>query len=164
MDLSKWSDWLKLPTKTLAALCIVCGVLLFSGEVFLSTIGLAELVQRYRGYIGGLFLLTLALVIVNTIAATWSFFRPWAVQAYWVWQGKKRLKALTPDEKEILRYYIDNQTRSQNLDIKSGTVSNLQRDKIIVRGSNLGTYFGFDYVIQPWAWDYLNRHPELLED
>lgn len=164
MDISKITDWLKLPTKTLAALCFVAAILLFSSAEFLSTIGLSDLVETYRGYVGGVFLVTLALVVVNAAAATRKFFKPWVVQAYLIWQGKKRLRALTPEEKEILSYYIQNQTRSQSLDIKSGTVNALQKDKIIFRGSNLGTYFGFDFVIQPWAWEHLNDHPELLEE
>lgn len=164
MDISRVADWLKLPTKTLAALCFVAAILLFSSTEFLSTVGLADLVETYRGYVGGVFLITLSLVFVNAAAATWTFFRPWVVQAYLIWQGKKRLQSLTPDEKAILAYYIQNQTRSQSLDIKSGTVNALQRDKIILRGSNLGTYFGFDFVIQPWAWEHLNNHPELLEN
>ena len=164
MDISKITDWLKLPTKTLAALCFVATILLFSSDEFLSTVGLSDLVETYRGYVGGVFLVTLALVVVNAAAATWKFFNPWVVQAYLIWQGKKRLRALTPEEKDILVYYINNQTRSQRLDIKSGTVNALQRDKSILRGSNLGTYFGFDFVIQPWAWEHLNEHPELLEE
>ncbi|MGM0783614.1 MAG: super-infection exclusion protein B [Pseudomonadota bacterium] len=163
MDISRIADWLKLPTKTLAALCFVAGILLFSSAEFLSTVGLSDLVETYRGYIGVIFLVTLALVVVNAAAAIWKFFKPWIVQAYLIWQGKKRLQALTQEEKEILAYYIQNQTRSQSLDIKSGTVNALQRDRIIFRGSNLGTYFGFDYVIQPWAWEHLNNHPKLLE-
>lgn len=163
MDLSKYTDWLKLPTKTLAALCFVAGTLLFAGDELLSTIGLSGIVNAYRGYIGGAFLITLALVVVNTISATWRFFKPWVIQEYWIWQGKKRLKSLTPDEKSILRFYIENQTRSQSLDIKSGTVNSLEKERIIYRGSRLGTMYGFDYIIQPWSWAFLNKHPELLD-
>ncbi|WP_447528441.1 superinfection exclusion B family protein [Vreelandella sp. TE19] len=163
MDFSKYTDWLKLPTKTLAALCIVAGILLFSGDELLSTIGLSGIVNAYRGYIGGAFLITLALVVVNTISSIWRFSKPWVVQEYWIWQGKKRLKSLTPDEKAILRFYIENQTRSQSLDIKSGTVNSLAKERIIYRGSSLGTMHGFDYIIQPWSWTFLNKHPELLD-
>ena len=137
-------------------------LILISGCNF--TVGLTDLVETYRDYIGGIFLVTLALLVVNAAAAACDFFKPWVVQAYLIWQGKKRLRVLTPEEKEILFYYIQNQTRSQKLDIKSGTVNGLQRDKIILRGSSLGTYSGFDFLIQPWAWEYLNIHPELLED
>jgi hypothetical protein len=46
---------------------------------------------------------------------------------------------------------------------QNGTVNALQKERIIIRGSSLGSITGFDYIIQPWAWEYLNKHPELLD-
>ena len=163
MDLSKWLDWIKLPTKTLAGLCIVFAILIFSNGNTLDKFGLKSLVDQYRAYLGVGFLVTLALTIVNSIAAIWKFIYPWIAQAYWIRIGKKRLRSLTPTEKKILGYYIRNQIRSQNLPIQNGTVNALQKERIIVRGSSLGSISGFDYIIQPWAWDYLNKKPELLD-
>lgn len=162
MDPSKWLDWIKLPTKTLAALCIVFGVMVFSGDAALGNFGLKAFVEEYRAYLGVGFLATLALTVVNSLAAVWKFIYPWIAEAYWIRIGRKRLQSLNPTEKEILRYYIQNQTRSQSLPIQDGTVNALQREKIIIRGSSLGSLHGFDFVIQPWAWEYLNEHPELL--
>lgn len=163
MDPSKWLDWIKLPTKTLAALCIVFGVLIFSGDAALERFGLKTFVHEYRAYLGVGFLVSLSLTVVNTLAATLKFIYPWIAQAYWIRLGRKRLKKLNPTEKKILRYYIQNQTRSQSLPIQDGTVNALQREKIIIRGSSLGSLYGFDFNIQPWAWEYLNEHPELLD-
>ena len=162
MDPSKFLDWIKLPTKTLAALCIVSGILIFS-ESTLDQFGLKGLVFEYRAYLGVAFLLTLALTLVNSLAATWKFIYPWIAEAYWIRAGRKRLQNLNPTEKQILSYYIQNQTRSQNLPIQDGTVNALQKEKIIIRGSSLGSMHGFDYIMQPWAWEYLNKHPELLD-
>jgi Super-infection exclusion protein B len=42
-------------------------------------------------------------------------------------------------------------------------VNGLVSETVLYRSSNmsaLGTTFPFN--IQPWAWDYLNEHPELL--
>lgn len=163
MDPSKWFEWVKLPTKTLAALCIVFGGIVFSGDAALAKFGLEELVQEYRAYFGVGFLLTLALTVVNSLAAVWKFIHPWIAEAYWIRLGRKRLQSLNPTEKEILRYYIYNQTRSQSLPVQDGTVNALQREKIIIRGSSLGSIRGFDFIIQPWAWEYLNKYPGLLD-
>jgi len=163
MDLTRLFEWVRLPTKTLTAICVAAGILLFANENLLDTLALRELVESIRAYIGVVFLVSLALFVVNSAGAILKFVKPWFVQAYWIRQGKKRLQMLTPEEKEILRFYIDNQTRSQRLDIKSGTVNALQREKIIVRGSNLGSFWGFDFIIQPWAWEHLNGNPHLLD-
>lgn len=163
MDPSKWLDWIKLPTKTIAALCIVFGGLLFSGDSALERFGLAGFIGEYRAYLGMGFLVTLALTVVNSLASFWKFIYPWIAEAYWIRLGRKRLKSLNPTEKNILRYYIQNQTRSQTLPIQDGTVYALQKEKIIFRGSSLGSLHGFDFIIQPWAWEYLNEHMELLD-
>jgi Super-infection exclusion protein B len=159
----KWLDWTKLPTKILAGICIVFGILIFSGEIMLDKLGLKSFVCEYRAYFGFGFLLTLALTLVNSISAIWKFIYPWLAEAYWIRNGRKRLQNLNPTEKDILRYYIKNKIRSQNLSIQDGTVNALQKEKIILRGSSIGSLHGFDYIIQPWAWEYLNDHPELLE-
>lgn len=163
MDPSKWLAWLRLPTRILAALCIVLGILIFSGDAMLATFGLKEFVQEYRAYLGVGFLLTLALTVVNSLAAVWTFIYPRIAEAFWIRLHRKRLHRLNPTEKKILRYYIDNQTRSQSLRVQDGTVNALQRETIIIRGSNIGTASGFDFIIQPWAWEYLNERPELLD-
>lgn len=163
MELGKWLlDWIKLPTKTLAGLCIMFTILIFSSETTLDKFGLKSLVSDYRAYFGVGFLVTLVLTLVNSLAAIWKFIYPWIAEAYWINAGKKRLQNLTPKEKHILGYYIHNQTRSQTQPIQNGTINALQKEKIIIRGSSLGSLHGFDYIIQPWAWEYLNKHPELL--
>lgn len=162
-DPSKLIEGLKLPTKTFVALCIAAGLLLFSTDSFLKVLGLELLVNDHRPYVGALFVISLCLSVVAGLATFAKFVNPWLVEAHWVRLGKKRLQNLNPEEKEIISYYISNQTRSQQLDFKSGSVNVLVREKIIFRGSNVGTYYGFDFVIQPWAWEYLNENPHLLD-
>ena len=164
IDLSKLIEGLKLPTKTIFALCIAAGLLLFPPDNFLKILGLDSLVNANRPYIGGLFVVTLCLLMTSALVTFAEFVKPWIVQALWIRQHRKRLQCLTPEEKEILAYYIQNQTRSQTLDYRSGTVNALTREKIIVIGSGVGHPggFDFDYVIQPWAWEYLNENTHLL--
>lgn len=163
VDPSKFLDWLKLPSKTLLAVSIVCGVLLWSPDSTLDTLGLRPVVDGFRPYLGTGFLIASCLVVVNFGAALLKFFRPWIFEAIWIRRGQKRLRSLTPDEKNVLRYFIVNQTRTQNLPIQSGVVSGLVQDKILVQATMLGDIRGFDFNIQPWAWEYLNANPQLLE-
>ena len=162
MDLSSWLACIKLPIKTIMSLCIVFAIMIFSSSHILDSLGIEIFVAEYRAYLGAGFLVTLALTLVNSVATIWKFIYPWIVEAYCISIGKKRLQSLTPIEKQILGYYIQNQTRSQNLPIQDGTVIALQKEKIIIRGSSLGSPHGFDYIIQPWAWEYLNKHSWLL--
>lgn len=50
--------------------------------------------------------------------------------------------------------------RAPQIDVVLG----LETEKIIYRASSLSSYYtNFPYNIQPWAWEYLNQHPDLLE-
>lgn len=76
----------------------------------------------------------------------------------------KRLNALTEEEKAVLKYYIDHNTRTQVLDFSNGTVQELAGYAIIYRAATIskGGVF-FSYNIQPWAMDYLLEHPNLVQ-
>jgi hypothetical protein len=41
-------------------------------------------------------------------------------------------------------------------------VNGLEIKKVIFRASNIGDLDEWAYNIQPWAWEYLNDHPELF--
>jgi hypothetical protein len=60
MDMSKWLEWIKLPTKTLAGLCIVFAIMIFSSDGALDRLGLASVVTEYRPYLGVGFLVSLS--------------------------------------------------------------------------------------------------------
>jgi hypothetical protein len=163
IDLGSAATLLKLPLKIIAAISIASAVLLIAGDRALEVLGLKTLVAGFRPYIGGAFVITICIVAVTTMSALGSVIVPRMSEATWVRRHRKRLHDLTPDEKEILAGYVLNQTRSQTLPIQSGVVGSLAGEKIIVRASSLGSADGFAHVIQPWAWKYLNQHPELLE-
>ncbi|MBN9040507.1 MAG: superinfection exclusion B family protein [Rhizobiales bacterium] len=162
IDISAAVTALKLPTKIIFSVGTAAGVLLFANEHFLQILGLTQLVTEYRLYIGLSFVVAICIVVTTILSSVVSFVWPWINQALWVRQHRRHLHNLTPEEKEILAFYVDNRTRSQSLPLQSGVVNALQNAKIIVRGSSMGTIHGFDYIIQPWAWGYLNEHPELL--
>ena len=78
----------------------------------------------------------------------------------------RRLQSLTDEEIHILSAYIMRKTRTQYLSIQSGVVKGLVHDNIIYRSSNVGSLeygaMAFAHNIQPWAWEYLNDHPEIV--
>jgi Super-infection exclusion protein B len=164
LNFSDFIAGLKLPTKTIVAVCIASAILLFSSEKTLESLGLSSFANDFRSYIGALFVVSLCISAVTLAFTIPVFVKPWATQAFWIRQHTKRLHSLTPDEKATLSHYIGNNTRSQSLSVQSGTVNALIAEKIIYRASSLGSTHGFfDHVIQPWAWEYLNKNPDLLK-
>jgi len=74
------------------------------------------------------------------------------------------LHDLTIEEKELLAEYIDNNTRTTSIKYSNGVAKELESSMVIRRASNMAHYHDvFPYNIQPWAWEYLSKNPELLK-
>jgi len=164
MDLSKLIEWVKLSPQYIGAIFIAACVLLFAPESIQASLGISTFVENYRSWIGAVFVASGALLISHLGAYFVSKVTAWNKKRLFVKYGKKRLHNLTPDGKGILRGYIQGHKRSQILSEFDGIAKGLVKVMIIYRASNIGSHSGFAYNIQPWAWDYLNQHLELLDD
>ena len=162
MDVSKFVEWIKLSPKYLFPILIVLGFVLFAPADILDVFGLSSIVSQYRPYLGAAFLVTAALLLANMLGAWYGWIKRRYVRSKNIKRGRRRLRSLTDAEKEILRGYIHNKTRSQYLWVTDGVVRGLEAEKIIYRASEVGSLDEWAYNIQPWAWNYLNAHPELL--
>jgi Super-infection exclusion protein B len=167
--LGSLTDWSKFPPRVLLALTVICGVFVFGGSDFLKTLGLDLIQTQYRPLFGLGFLVFGALLLSFPIAEGGK----WIYQKlYYVYdQGEKKkfylewFKVLTPPQKEILRGYIDSDTRSRSLDFNDGVVKELVNTGIIYlpgRYSRLSIGWRTDYLIMPWVFTYLKEHPEIL--
>jgi len=155
---------IKLSPRYLLPIWIFTGIVVFAPKGVLSIFGLTDIVSSYRPYFGLAFLLSGALLASSACIAFYHWTRARRRERRVRRYQHQRLNNLTEDEKELLRGFIHNQTRTQYLSMSDGRVGQLQTEKILFRASNLGQYMDFfAYNIQPWAWDYLNKHPELLE-
>ncbi len=156
-------DVIKLSPRFLVAFALASGFLLFADPSWVQQLGLSEVRQNYRTWIGATFLLSVCLISAHGSVwlGYWSITRWKSRQVRG--QGLERLRTLTAEEKHLLSRYISGQTRTQQLDATSGTVVDLESLNIISLASNAGDSIdGWSYIIQPWAWKHLNAHPEWL--
>jgi len=163
MDLSQLTSWLKLPQRVLWALLCCSALLLWGPDWFVSGLGLEQFIATYRMYLGVAFLLLLAATLPTPIQWAGNLaLEKWRSQKL-LQARRAQLKDLTPEEKEILRNYIEKNTRSQYLDAVDGVTARLEGAGIIYRAANLShAYTDFAYNIQPWAWEHLRENPHLL--
>ena len=79
---------------------------------------------------------------------------------------EKTILATSRVEREYLARYLHSDTTTLAFDYRDGIVNGLIGKRILYRASEASNpmSFNFDYNIQPWAWDYLKKHPELLKD
>ena len=165
VDVSKLSEWLKLKPKYLFALGLGSGLLIFSPVSFLEKLGLIELATDFRPWIGALFLLSAVLLITNILSKLGTPIQRKFEDMLFVRRKAKHFKELTPAEKHILRRYLEGDTRTLDLNVSDGVTNGLIAAKILYRASTLGDMSGyFAHNIQPWAWRYLKKHPEMVVD
>jgi len=156
-------EFLRLAPRYIAAITVFTGFLLFSSKAILSKIGIWDFSQNNRSWIGIAFVGSSALFLIGLLI---DIFK---------WIGKcmrrrrisrhiiDRLHNLTEGEKQILRYYLANQTRANTLRYDDGVVQELAAEGIIYRSTTMGSLLeGFSYNISDIAWDYLHLHPNLL--
>jgi hypothetical protein len=126
--------------------------------------GLVDFVSDYRPYFGVVFLLSLALLLGAAIVAAWERMQQKREGSGQLREMQERLHHLSKPEKRILRGYIEGKTRTQNFSLADGVVGGLVAEHIVFRASNISSsYDYFAYNIQPWAWEYLSEHRQLLD-
>lgn len=156
-------EFLKLAPRYLIALSVMAASLLFSSHQLLEQIGVVEFVKNNRSVLGITLVVTVSLFVVSVAADAISLIKEW-------WRRRKlyrhitdKLHTLTEDEKQILRFYLANNTRSNMLRIDDGVVQGLKSDGIIYQSASLGSmHGGFAHNISNVAWDYLHEHQHLL--
>jgi len=155
---------LKLAPRYLIAFAVFAGFLLFSRDELLKKIGVLDFTQNNRPWLGitlvaacSLFGVYVASVILNTIKRWWRSRNECN-------RIMKRLKLLTEDEKQILRYYLTKNTRANTLRIEDGVVQELVSERIIYRSASVGNAMeGFAHNIGDFVWNYIHVYPEILE-
>jgi hypothetical protein len=157
-------EWVANSIPAQVAVAIASAALLFGPDKIISAMGLRQIRDDYSQWFGVALLVVGSLLCAEGVTA----FGAWARQRV-VWRVnlrrlKQRLRALTPAEREALRRYVYEDNRTQYFDIQDGVAQGLVHAKIIYRASNLGsTMGGFAYNVQPWAWEYLQAHRDLLD-
>ena len=157
-------EFLKLAPRYLVSVAIFCAFLLFGSKEFLESIGAFNFAENYRTWIGGAFLGSLCIWIVSICGDIVGIIKTWNFKRRTEKNITKRLHSLTEDEKQILRFYIAKQTKSNTLRIDDGVVKGLASSYIIYQSASLGNMLeGFAHNISDVAWNYLNENPTLLK-
>ncbi len=155
---------LKLAPRYLFVVVFVTGALLFAPTSWIERISLQDFANDYRQWLGFAFLISATLCGVALALGVWKAI----LECYFYISIRagvlRRLRVLTEDEKQILRYYIVNNTRANMLKIEDGVVQGLVADHIIYLASRRGNVVeGFAHNISETVWKHLHANPALLQ-
>ena len=165
MELVRLTEWFRQPQRILWGAVVVLGLLLWGPDLFVTGLGLREWIDDNRPFIGIAFLATLMPALGNALHFVWEqgqreWRRRMSIRAAVV-----RLRDLTEDEKAVLRGYIENNSRTRNLEMNDGVTSSLVSAGIIYQASKVSRgLLWFPYNVQQWSWDYLRENPDVLKD
>lgn len=155
-------ELLKLAPRYFIAFGIAAALMLFSNDDTLQRFGVFDLAKNYRPWLGIIFILSLTMILITLINQTAKWIRKFHRERIFFKEIIERLNSLTEDEKQILRFYIAKQTKTNFLRIDDGVVQGLVSAGIIYRAANFGDIRRFPYNISEIAWDYLNINQSLL--
>ncbi|MCP1496189.1 hypothetical protein J2Y86_000896 [Pseudomonas migulae] len=146
------------------AIGIASGLVLFSPDTLIESLGMAAIRVEHKAEIGGAFLLSIAYLSATTmlwlkdvIAKGWKTRSARLVR-------EQRLRELTPAEKSYLAPYVLEHENTRYFEPEDGIAGGLSAKNMLYRSSNVFNMLqGVPFNIQPWCRDYLTAHPELLE-
>lgn len=161
---SQMLDWIKLSPKYLFAIALFSELLLFSPLWILERAGWLEFVTKFRPWIGLIFMLTSTLLFTHfSVFVFEESLRPF----YKKQKEKKRLRIwlqhLTHKQKEMLKEFINENTRTVSFNFMDGEVKELVTANILYLSTGLvdrGNYT--PHTINSWVWEHLHKHPEIL--
>lgn len=149
----------KVPAAFLVAIVTVLGVILFLPMDLAKKLAINDFREEFRVYIGPAFLLTTSFCV----ARIYMFFINGYNQRKNIKARKEQLTKLTPEEKGYLVPFIRGQSNSVHVGMDDGVMAGLKAKGITYCPTNMGDVLtGFAFNLQPWAREYLEENPHLL--
>ncbi|MET6625433.1 super-infection exclusion protein B [Klebsiella michiganensis] len=150
----------KLPTSLFLTVWIILALILLSPEEFTKALGIKEFRDTYKVFIGPVWLLVLAMLISRGLV----FLQEKRDSKKRQKVRESKLKGLTNEEKSCLLEFIEADKPAIYRSINDGAICALNAKKIVYRPNSIADHWDvFAYCIQPWAKEYLEKHPELLD-
>ncbi|EPN7235041.1 super-infection exclusion protein B [Vibrio vulnificus] len=149
----------KIPAAFLVAIITVLALILFLPEEYAKTVAVDGFRELYRVYLGPAFLLTLSFCV----ARIYMFFMRSHNQRKVLKAKHESLHKLTPEEKGYLLPFIEEQLNSINVGMDDGVMAGLRSKGITYCATSMGSVLdGFPFNLQPWAREYLEKNPTIL--
>lgn len=150
----------KIPAAFLVAFLCVIGLILFIPEEVAKTLAVDNFRNEYRVFLGPVFLL----LVSFAIARIFIYFRRSAEEKKRRENRREFIHNLTAEEKGYLFQYLGRGRNTVHVGIEDGIMGGLEAKGITYRASDVGDLLtGFPFNLQPWAREYLEQNPHLLD-
>jgi hypothetical protein len=157
-DLLKFIDIRKVPAQVWLAIALASGAVLFVPSTLADTMGLQALRGAHRVYLGGGLILALAMLLSPLL----TYLGREAHVLLLRWRDTQQLRYLAPDQKALLKRYLDEDVGALYLSFNDAVAEGLESMGLLHRCSRFDMESGFGFLIVPWLRLYLKRNPKLL--
>jgi hypothetical protein len=158
-DLAKFLDIRKVPPQVWLAIALAAGTVLLVPITLAERLGVAALRTSHAPHFGLAFILATSMLVARALAFVGRIVKDYTRR----WRDRRQLAYLTPDQKAVLRRYIDEDTCTLNFRIDDGVAQGLLLVGLLHRASPIFDMVeGTPYNVQPWLWRLLKKRPELL--
>lgn len=144
--------WVRESVRSVVVILILSTLVLFFPNSWLAATGLGESFVKYR------------FIAFLTFAGALVWLLTFPVEKWYHLSGsQKRLNRLTEDEKNTLRFFIQNAKRTQCIGWMHVAVArSLASVQILTETSTKDGHGNPYFEINSWAYSHLSRHPELV--
>lgn len=155
-------EWLKESPRYILPILLASGVILFLPVNLLEPIGLDTLRKEAKPYLGFAFVLSMCVLLGRAIASIAEWCRRKYMHHQAVGDSLRHLHRLTEVEKEVLRFYLEEKTRTITWNLENGVVRGLVSVGILAPAVPTGDIFEYPFNMSVHAWEYLQAHPDLI--
>jgi hypothetical protein len=146
------------------AAAIGTGAVIFGSDGFVSALGLSDLRNQFRAHLGIAFVFSTSMLVAQLLSRAVQFFRKKRRATRTLAGMHDTLRNLTPDERAYLLPFVVAQKNTINFPVEDGIAGGLVAKNILFRSSNIFRWrTGIAHNLQPWARDFLEAHPDVLE-
>ena len=131
LEAKKVLDWIKLTGKQAFILVVMSSILLFSSNELITQLGLTKIKEITQPWVGGIWIISLAILVSEIAHPIYKFLSNKVKSWSNLKNGHARLNQLTPDEKVFLKYYIEQDTRTNSSKYSNGVVKELEAVGIV---------------------------------
>ena len=159
---------LKLPPSILAAIAMGAGLILFLPLNILKGLGLANIPELWRTILGLSFIISSSLLAIYFAI---KVLRCILLRFKWIrfkMEFPKIMKNLRAEELAVVALLYRSPNYTSRLPYTDGVTIRLKSKKVIQLTSSNNLAYGdnllMPFTITPIAQDYIDKHPELIED
>ena len=163
MDLVKYI--LSQTPRVLMGIFLFCLLSVLIPITFLEKVGLLEIRNDYLALLWVLLFLSLSLLISHGLFNLFPLIKNAIVKKINRRKIINYLHNLRPEEKDILKSYIENDTLTKSFSMFSGTHRGLYNHGILYRASDISMPLNntFDFNLSWWVSKYLKKNLNILE-